>query len=443
MMATHAPESNLVKSLRDIGAVLKSFGPPEWDDLRSRALGNFTNLGVPTSRDEEYRYLNLRALTATEFAPAYGVNLYREDVAKVALHSLQALTITFVNGQYAPELSSEQPLANAFVGTLQEGFQAHPEVIREHLGKLAGSQHGKLGSHLNMPFVELNTAFLGEGALVYVPMGISVEIPIHIQYLHSAEEACAVHPRTLIVLEENSQAKIIESYVGLAGNYFTNPVTEVVIGQSAILEHVRLQDETREAIHISATQTIQAAKSNYTSIAIDFGAKLARHDTNLWLDGEHTESRLDGIYVADGEQVVDNHTRIDHRMPNCASHEVFKGILSGKSTGIFNGKIFVYEDAQKTDAKQTNQALLLSPQATINTKPQLEIFADDVKCTHGATVGQMREEAVFYLRSRGIPKAQAEALLIYAFAAEVLERISMRPVADALEKALFTKLGQG
>jgi len=267
---------------------------------------------------------------------------------------------------------------------------------------------------------------------------------LHILHVSRADHGpFAAYPRTLIVLEEGSEAKVLESYVGLGGRYFTNAVTEISLSRNSHFEHTRFQMESLEAIHIGTVACEQEEDSVLTSNNAMFGAKTARLDANFWVGGEHAETWLNGTYVGMGEQVVDNHTRIDHAVPNCNSFEVYKGILGGKATGVFNGKIFVYEDAQKTDAKQTNQAILLSPTAQVNTKPQLEIFADDVKCTHGATVGQLREDARFYLRSRGIPLAQADAILVYAFAAEVLEKISVPQVRDALEAALNKKLDEG
>ncbi len=243
-----------------------------------------------------------------------------------------------------------------------------------------------------------------------------------------------------MVLGEGAQARLVESYVGLGGAAFVSPVTEVVLGRGAILEHTRFQQEDLETVHIATTAAHQAADSTFTHNNVNFGGRIARNDVNVWLDGEHTETSLNAANVGTGEQVIDNHTRIDHAKPNCHSFEVYKTILRDRATGVFNGKIFVYEDGQKTDAKQTNQAILLSPTAAMNTKPQLEIFADDVKCTHGATIGQLREDALFYLRARGVPKAEAESLLVYAFAAEVLEKIQVEAVREALERVLFEKL---
>ena len=324
--------------------------------------------------------------------------------------------------------------------TLQTALETHEEVVLQHLGKVH-ILDDKLGSTNDERFRWLNTAYLSEGAFLYVPKNVAVEGLIHVLFANRADHGpFASHPRLLIVLDEGAQAKVLESHVGLHGRYFANAVTEIVLAKGAHLEHTRFQAESEEAIHVATVAAQQDADSVLTSNSAQLGSKTARVDLNFWVGGEHAETWLNGAYVGTGEQLVDNHTRIDHAVPNCNSFEVYKGILGGTATGVFNGKIFVYEDAQKTDAKQTNQAILLTPTAQVNTKPQLEIFADDVKCTHGATVGQLREDARFYLRSRGIPKAEADAILVYAFAAEVLEKITTEDVRKALENALFVKL---
>jgi len=301
---------------------------------------------------------------------------------------------------------------------------------------------GKLGSTNDPRFVKLNDALWTNVTRIDVAAGAVIEEAIQVVYVSTtAGAAFDTHPRTYVTLGQNAQAKVIETYVGTGGVSFTNAVTEVLVAQDAILEHTRIQHESPAAFHIGHLWVHQESNSTYTSTSVQFGAKVGRCDVNVFVDGEHTETWLNGAYVGKGEQTLDNHTRIDHAKPNCHSFEVYKGILDDQSTGVFNGKIFVYEDAQKTDAKQTNQALLLSPRATINTKPQLEIFADDVKCTHGATVGQLREDAMFYLRSRGIDQVQARNLLVYAFVAEVLDKITVDDVREYLERELTEKLG--
>jgi Fe-S cluster assembly protein SufD len=434
---------SLIENFELMKGLLATYGPDSFQSLRERAFRSYSEFGIPSTKDEEFKYLSLRALEEGRFNPAYGATLERSQLEETVVGKIDAITVTFVNGEHAPELSTDDILPEgAFIGSLKDGLVSYEETIVRHIGEIA-TLRNKLGSSNDDRFVQLNTAFLGEGAFVYLAEGVSLDRPIHLVFLSTADHGpLASHPRTLIVFEENSDAKVLESYIGLQGTYFTNAVTEVFLGPNAILEHTKFQYECAEAVHIGNTSVHQCEHSIYTSNNVNFGAKIARNDVNVWLGGERTESWLNGVSVGLGEQVIDNHTRIDHAKPNCNSFEVYKAILGGHATGVFNGKIFVYEDAQKTDAKQTNQALLLSRTATINTKPQLEIFADDVKCTHGATVGQLREEAVFYLQSRGIPKPEAEALLVFAFAAEVLLKTTIPGVREALEKVLFARLGE-
>lgn len=436
--------SSLVANYDILRSLLATYGPDEFVSMRDRAILKFSEQGVPTSKDEEFKYLPLRRLTTGEFGPAYGATVTREEFEATPVGKIAAETVVFVNGESSPELNVEYSLPEGVLAcSLQDALERNPAVVERWLTKVA-TLEGRLGSTNDERFVELNNAFLGEGALVYVPKGVALETPIHIAYLSKVDhERFATYPRTLIVIEDGACAKVIESYVGLAGESFTNAVTEVALGADANLEHTRVQLETDEAIHIGNLSVHQERGSVYTSTTANFGSKIGRIDINAWVDGEHTETWLNGAYVGTGEQILDNHTRIDHAQPNCHSFEVYKGILDDNATGVFNGKIFVYLDAQKTDAKQTNQAILLSPTATINTKPQLEIFADDVKCTHGATVGQLREDALFYLRARGIPLKQARAILVYAFAAEVLEKISQKDLREAMERVLYSKLGDG
>ncbi len=442
MAALGARPGPLTSGYEGLQGLLDTYGPPELREVRERALLRFEAAGIPTHRDEEWKYTSLRRLEESTFQTGLGATVTRDEVGATLAGTFGGVSLVFVNGQFAPELSDAYALPDgAVVTTFQEAWESLPEHVMEKLGTIA-TLDGKLGSTNDTRFVDLNTAFLSEGAVVYLGRGVTLDTHVHLVFVSTAERlAVASHPRALVVLEENSEAKLVESYVGLGGTNFSNAVTEVYLGQNARLEHVKVQDETADSVHIANLFVHQESGSVYTATNVSFGGAVARTDHNVWVNGEHCETWLNGTYVGEGEQVADNHTRIDHAKPNCNSFEVYKGILSDKSIGVFNGKIFVYEDAQKTDAKQTNQAILLSPTATINTKPQLEIFADDVKCTHGATVGQLREDAIFYLRARGIPKAQARAILVYAFAAEVLEKIGVEAVRIALEERLFAKLG--
>ncbi len=435
---------SLIEDHAVVARLLSAHTPPALADVRERAYQAFAATGLPTTKDEEFRYVSFRALEDGGFKPAYGANLERSEAEAAPLGGVDAITVTFVNGQHAPELSSVDVLPDGvFVGTLADAFEGDADRVMAHLGKVATLQ-GKLGSTNDERFVHLNTAYLGEGAFVFVPRGKAVERTIHLRFLTKADHGpLAVFPRVLIVLEDAASAKVVESHVGLQGVAFVAPVTEVALGKDSVLELTRAQIEGGDTMHVSNTAVSQAGGSTLTHNNLNLGGRVVRHDVNVWLDGEHTETWLNGASVAQKDQMVDNHTRIDHAKPNCHSFETYKSILDDEATGVFNGKIFVYEDAQKTDAKQTNQGLLLSKKATFNTKPQLEIFADDVKCTHGATVGQLRTDALFYLRARGVPKAQAEALLVYAFAAEVFEKVTVEDAKDALEALLFERLGTG
>jgi Fe-S cluster assembly protein SufD len=294
----------------------------------------------------------------------------------------------------------------------------------------------------NQPFVALNTAFLADGAFVFLPRNAVVEEPIHLLFVSTGAAAPTVsHPRALLVAGENSRATIVESYSGQNdGIYFTNAVTEAVLGENAVIDHYKLNRESEQAYHLATMQVQLERSANFSSHSVTLGGGIVRNDVNAYLGGEGITCTLNGVYLANGRRLVDNHTTIDHAMPHCESHEFYKGILDDRAHGVFNGKIYVRQDAQKTDAKQTNQTLLLSKEATINTKPQLEIFADDVKCTHGATVGQLSEEAVFYLRSRGIGAAEARALLIYAFASDIVSRIKVEPLREQLDAVLLARL---
>ena len=300
------------------------------------------------------------------------------------------------------------------------------------------ARYARFQSHA---FVALNTAALEDGAFISIPRNAVVDEPIHLLFVSTATEHPTVsHPRTLILAGENSQATIVETYVGPEGDvYFTNAVTEVVCAENAVIDHYKVQRESLAAFHIATMQVQLARSSNFTSHSIGLGGRLVRNDANAVLGGEGGECTLNGVYLANGRQLMDNHTAIDHAMPHCNSHEVYKGIIDGHARGVFNGKIFVRPDAQKTDAKQTNQTLLLSPDAQIHTKPQLEIFADDVRCTHGATIGQFSADALFYLRARGINKDDARALLTYAFASDIVSRIKVEPIRAQLDHALLSE----
>ena len=408
---------------------------PQWlQDLRAAAAERFAALGLPTRRDEEFRFTNVSAIAETPFRRADKDASVLESIAAYDYAGLTGPRLVFINGHYAPEHSSRQSLPpGVIVSTLAEALATDTGTVETHLGHYA-----RFRSHA---FVALNTAAVAEGAFLSIPRNTVVEEPIHLLFLSTAPDKPIVsHPRTLILAGENSQATVVESYAGPAGQvYFTNAVTEVVCAENAVLDHYKVQRESRAAFHIATMQVQMAGRSNFSSHSIGLGGRLVRNDANAVLGGEGCECTLNGVYLANGRQLMDNHTAIDHAMPHCNSHEVYKGILDGHARGVFNGKIFVRPDAQKTDAKQTNQTLLLSPDAQINTKPQLEIFADDVRCTHGATIGQLSADALFYLRARGINKDDARALLTYAFASDIVSRIKVEPIRAELDHALLSE----
>lgn len=425
-----------VSLYRESKSLLEGLSNPAFAEKREKAIREYTEFGIPTIRDEEFKYLPLHVLNETKFKFGFGAHFERSQLASLQLGEVHAFTFVFVNGQFAPEASSLDTMPD---GLEIEIFENVDQETLDRLGSVA-TLRGKLGTTNDERFVALNTAFLSEGLFIRVSRNKTIEKPIHVLHLVSSEEPIFSTPRIWVEIGENAEATLIESYQTVSGKGFTCPVTEVKLDKSARFEHVKYQDESLDSVHIANIAVHQEGKSVYTSNSVNFGGHTARNDINVWINGEYTETWLNGANVGTETQIIDNHTRIDHAVPNCQSFEVYKTILKDRSEGVFNGKIFVYEDAQKTDAKQTNQALLLSPTATMNTKPQLEIFADDVKCTHGATIGQLREDAMFYLRARGVEKSKAEGLLVYAFAAEVLEKIGVEEVKEALEARLFEKL---
>lgn len=411
----------------------KGLGEPKPSALhrvRSAAMERFAELGFPTLRDEEWRFTNVAPLAQVPFALADRPDQLPtlDRFRPFLFESAKCHRLVFVNGRFAPELSAVGILPpGVVVSSLATVLEKHAGLVQPYL-----AQHVDYQEHA---FTALNTAFLHDGACVLVPKGCVLAEPIHVLCVSMpANEPQMAHPRHLLVADVNSQAQIVESYVTLGeGVAFTNTVTETVLKENAVIEHTKLQQESERTFHIATLQVHQERSSNFTSHALSLGGGLVRNEINAVLDAEGCECTLNGLYLASGRQLIDNHTRIDHAKPHCASHELYKGILDGQSRGVFNGKIYVHPDAQKTDAKQTNQTLLLSSDAQIDTKPQLEIFADDVKCTHGATIGQLAEEMIFYLRSRGIGRDEARGILTFAFANDILSRLRIAPLRAQLE----------
>ena len=405
--------------------------------LRQQGKQRFAELGLPKSKDEEWRFTPIAPIASASFGVAPEAAVSIEALAPFMFGHPEWPRLVFVNGRYSTDLSSVLLEAGVRAENLAQALSSDPGLER-HLGR-----HVALDA---TPFVAWNTGQIADGAFVHVPARADLAHPIHLLFVTApgADEA-AVYPRNLVVVEREARASIIESYVTLADSerYLTNVVTEVVVGENAWVEHTRIQRESEKAFHVGLTHIVQERDSHYRNFSFAMGGAIARHDLRSHLNAANVESLLYGLYFGRGEQLVDNHTAIFHDQPNCRSWEVYKGILDGRSHGVFNGKIFVTPEAQKTDAKQTNRTLLLSETAKIDTKPQLEIFADDVKCTHGATVGALNQNMLFYLQTRCIPLAAARRFLTYAFAAEVVAEVALEPVRAELDRLVQERVGVG
>jgi Fe-S cluster assembly protein SufD len=404
---------------------------PLWlEKLRRAALDRFTELGFPTTHEEEWKHTSVSAIARAEFAPGGLAGL------SAPLEDLGCQTrLVFVNGLFSAELSSSALARGVKAGSLAGLLQAGNDIPESHLARYA--------DYASHAFVALNTSLAADGAVVEIGKNVRMDEPIHLVFVSMPNGRPTVsHPRNLILAGRGSRASVIESYVGPAGTtYFTNAVTEIVAGEDAVVDHYKFQYESDRAYHVATVQAVQDRGSVVNSHNVSLGAALARNDINCVLDGEGAECFLNGLFITGGRQHADNHTLLDHAKPHCASRELYKGILDGHGEGVFNGKIVVRKDAQKTNAIQSNKNLLLSGDAVINTKPQLEIFADDVRCTHGATVGQLDKEALFYMQSRGIPAAEARRLVTYAFAGELLDRMEWQPARERVEAELHRILG--
>ncbi len=398
---------------------------------REEAFALFNALGMPTRHDEEWRFTPIAPIIETPFALPAGnpvVETLPADLAGVA-----EIEAVFVNGKFDAERSSLGALpAGVTVQSLAQVLAAEPDALASWLGSTLAASDGA--------FTALNAAFAEDGAVIRIAPGTVCEQPIHLRFVSGGvSQPMLVSPRTLVIAGPASQATIIESYSSLPGAVtLTNAVTEIVAAEGAVIDHYKVQSESFEAFHIARMNVALARDTNVSSHSFTFGGGIVRNDIAARLGGEGGECTLNGLYYANGRRLIDNHTAIDHALPHCQSHELYKGILNDRARGVFNGKIYVKPDAQKTDAKQTNKTLLLSEQAQINTKPQLEIFADDVKCTHGATVGQLDADALFYLRARGIGVEAARAMLTRAFAIEVVDRIKPERLREAVDALLAT-----
>jgi len=414
---------------------------PSWlKKIREQAISHFDRNGFPTPRLEEWKYTHVDPIVKSSF------QLWEKGMK----HSLTLETLTpflfeqnhwnrlvFVNGCFDASLSQTENLPQGVqVRNLNDVVATDPDLISKHLAQYSLTEKNS--------FTALNTAFIEDGYVFYLPKGVQIKEPIHFLFITDSEEGSVLaHPRNLIIADEGAQATVIESYVSKKGiSYFNNTVTEIRLEQSAKLHYYKIQNESEQAFHIAATQVHQERDSYFSSFVFSLGAALARQELNVVFQDEGTECILDGLYLVKGSQHVDHHTLIDHKKPHGTSNQLYKGILDGRSTAVFNGKVHVHKDAQQTDAHQMNKNLMLSDQATVDTKPQLDIYANDVKCTHGAAIGQLEDHEMFYLKSRGISEEMAKSLLTYGFASELISRVRVQALKERFNQWLWQWMGE-
>jgi Fe-S cluster assembly protein SufD len=431
--------NNGTESLVATFSQVESAAQPKWLlPVRKAGIASFAEQGFPKLSDEDWRFTNVAPIAKLNFSLA-GQAVVNGAETKVLTESVFAALpghrLVFVNGFFSPKLSSIKAVAGGVrIESLAAALAKDAALVEKHLGKYAHTAGNA--------FAALNQALFADGAFIFVPSGVTVAEPVQLIYISSAKKSGETAlPRNLIIAEANSKVTVVESYLTTASvAYLTNAVTEIVAGDHAFIEHVKVQDEAAEAFHIATIAGEFGRASNVSVHSFALGAKISRNNIRTKLAGEGLECILNGLYLTKDEQLADHHMIVEHAQPHCASHEYFNGILDDKSKGVFHGRILVREIAQKTDAKQTNKNLLLSDDASADTKPQLEIYADDVKCTHGATIGQLNDESIFYLRSRGMSQDTARQMLIHAFAGEIIERIKCEPAREVIDKLVWDRL---
>ncbi len=439
-MTVATQESQTTTGVTALAQAAVASGPAWLGNTRKAALAQLVELGLPTTRHEEWRFTSVAPIAQTAFTlPTYGVDgVTARDVARLAIPDLNARTLVFVNGRYAPQLSDTANLpAGVTVKPITDLTDAERAIAEQHLTK-----HARFDEDA---FTALNTAMLDDGLFVHVARGTAVEpVLVMLHIATSSEAPMLINSRNLIVADPSSEVSVVEHYVALdGGTYFTNAVTEIAADENAVVHHYLIERESEQAFNFSTLAIHLAKNADVASHTLLFGGSLVRNNVYPVLDGSGAHCLVNGLYLASGTQHMDNHMRVEHAQPHCDSRQFYKGILTDKARTVFSGRIVVRPGAQKTDAKQTNANLILSDDAQANTKPQLEIYADDVKCTHGATIGQIDRDAVFYLQSRGISHEAAQALMVYSFAAESFDRIKHAPVRQFLEKLLIQKLPSG
>jgi Fe-S cluster assembly protein SufD len=429
--------SNSATFIENLKAEFQSTDPSTLSSIKQSAWNSFETLGFPTVKNEEFKYTNFIPTTKTNFSLQVKSNITAEDLKSIEIIAETSNVLVFVNGAFHKSLSSiVTPNSDAIICTLAEAYNNPTEKanIDEHLAKYTNNTADG--------FTALSTATANDGVYIRVPANKIVKTPIVLYFIADTRtDDIFAQARNLFLFDQNSQATVVESFHTLGKKAsFNNVVSEISIASDAIVDYYKVQNESEKAYHVGTTQVHQKGKSVFNAVTITLNGAIVRNNLNAVLDGEYIESNLFGLFVPSGTTHIDNHTIVDHAKPNCNSKELYKGVLDGKSTGVFNGKIFVRKDAQKTNAFQSNKSILLSDEATINTKPQLEIWADDVKCSHGATSGQLDPESLFYLRSRGLSERSAKALLVYAFASDVISNIKIESLKANLEQKIAEKL---
>lgn len=434
-----APRTATAAETALVSAFAPAPGEPGWlAEARRAALGRLEALGLPTARHEDWRFTPLAGLTAVPFGRApEGDRAFAAALLAQGLAAPEGPRLVFVNGRLDPALSTRGPLpAAAYLGSLAAALRDVPEKVRPHLGRLARpDEHA---------FVAANAALFEDGGFVLLPRGAEVDRPVALVFVTDAAAAApaAVHPRVLVVAEEGAQGTVEEVFLG-RGVSLTNAVTELVLEGGARVEHVRIQAEDEAAFHVGGVHAEQAAEASLSAHAFTLGARLSRAEVRARLQGEGASLAANGLYMADGARIADHFSWVEHAVPRCTTAETFKGILDGTARGVFSGRVRVLPGAQKTVAHQLSSSLLLSEDAVADTKPQLEIFADDVKCGHGGTVGQLDEAALFYLRSRGVPEADAKSLLIWAFASEMVGLVAAPALRARAKNLVAARLPAG
>lgn len=398
--------------------------------LREEAINSFAKQGIPGRKHEEYKYLNMELALKGDFVPAVQASVSAGQLQKYKVIK-DAIVLVILNGHFHPGLSVLKEIKGLQIINIAEA--SSNAAFQEHY-----SNYTDIYSD---PFAALNTAMAGGGIFIHIAKGAAVETPIHIIHASTAKESAIIHPRNLFVVEENAEAKIIESFITIASSakIFNNALTEIYVGAHANLQHYKIQEEDETGYLMNTTQVLQKKESVFSTNNFTLSGSLVRNNLNIIIDDEFIETHLNGLYLTKGTQTVDNHTLVDHRKPNCNSNELYKGIIEDKSSATFNGKIYVRKDAQKTNAFQSNKNILLSDDGTINTKPQLEIYADDVKCSHGTSTGKLDEDKIFYLRARGLSEASAKKLLMHAFASEVVDGIRIEELREYVEEKIAAR----